>query len=710
MTANATSAEALVGVDIGGTFTDIVLVRPDGQVDVVKVRSTTDDYSVAIRDGIGELLARLDLPPETISQLNHGTTVATNAVLEGKGARTALLTTEGFRDVLEIGRIQAARLYDLQYDKPPPLVQRQWRLEVRERVDGQGDVLVELDEQHATELLDKLSEAGIEALAVCLINSYVNPVHELALGRLIEQHHGEFDVTLSHQLLQEIGEYERTSTAVVNSYVMPIVGNYLLNLDANLRGLGFAGTFSVMGSGGGLMEVGPARQKPALMIESGPAAGVIAAKALADSVGYGDLITFDMGGTTAKASTIENGAISYSPQLEVGGDMSFGNELLGAGGYPVRSNVIKLTEVGAGGGSCVWFDEAGGMHVGPESAGSVPGPICYARGGEEVTVTDANVVLGYVNERSIAGGTVDIDAGLARRAMEEKVAARLREPIESAAHGVYLIAAANMIRAIKAVSVERGRNPRNFDLLAFGGNGPLFGAEIASAMGMRRVIVPQWAGVFSVVGLLGADATHHHALSIREPLSELPSSSLRSIIAAARANVREFLQQHEKQAIATDITLSLRYVGQRFELEIPIHAEDDALEAITTDGIVAAFHAEHERTYGHHALDSEVELAGVRVVTVQRRGLPFDAMRRKLSASAGAAPADEEIRKAYFGREIGYLQTTVLLDRSLLDPDGTRGPCVVEELDSTTLIPPDWTARLDAAGNIIMARVGGDDQ
>jgi N-methylhydantoinase A len=695
----------LVGVDIGGTFTDIVAALPDGRMISAKVPSTPADFSLGICDGLRQLFAdHGGLAP--VVQINHGTTVATNCVLERKGARTALITTAGFRDVLEIGRLRLPVLYDLQYDKPVSLIERHWRLEVGERIDAQGKVLQPLSEDDVLRHIDHMLEKGIEAVAVCLLNSYANPEHERAIGRLLARHPG-LHYTLSSDLLREIGEYERTSTAMLNAYLMPVVSAYLDKLRGGLGGLGFKGDLMVMGSNGGLMDLEAASAKPAFMIESGPAAGVIAAQAMGKVSGYPNVITFDMGGTTAKASIVENGQVSESPELEVGGGISYGRKLIGGGGYPVRATVVDLAEVGAGGGSIVWFDQAGGLHVGPQSTGAVPGPACYGRGGTLPTVTDACSVLGYIGD-AIAGGSVPIYRDRARVAITSHLQERLAKPVHDIAYGIYQIAAANMMRAIKAVSIERGRDPRDFGLIAFGGNGALFATEIASSMLMSTVIIPPLAGLFSVIGLLAADAKNHLVISIKRTLNALQPGEFAALVAAQEHDYLARFEPLRREVAAVERVVDLRYAGQNYHLGIPVPsgplAEDAHLQ------LIAAFHEAHLKTYGHNTDSEPVELQNLRLTVIERAGIASEGLARMAQSTRPLVSGSQQTgsRQVYFGPRDGWQATTVLPGRSRLNAAGSAGPVIIEEYDATILIPPGWTARLDGHQNVVLTRQGQD--
>lgn len=704
-------AGILVGVDIGGTFTDVVVVLPEGRIVSAKVPSTPEDFSRGIHDGLVRLFADAD-GLRAVTHLHHGTTVATNCVLERRGAPAALMTTEGFRDVLEIGRVRVPVLYDLQYEKSPAVIERAWRLEVDERIGARGEVIRPLSLDSLPAMIETMRRGGIESVAVCLLNSYVNPDHERAIGAALAQ--AGLHYTLSSDLLREHGEYERTSTAVLNAYLMPVVSEYLERLRTRLAQLDFNGELMVMGSSGGLMRLADASARPAFLIESGPAAGVIAAQAIGRVSGYPNLIAFDMGGTTAKASIIEEGQISQSPELEVGSGISYGRKLIGGGGYPVRATVIDLAEVGAGGGSIVWFDAAGGMHVGPQSTGADPGPACYGRGGILPTVTDACAVLGYLGA-SLAGGGVTIDVAQAEQALVTQLGSRLKRPAHEIAYGIYEIACANMMRAVRAVSIERGRDPQDFTLIAFGGNGGLFAPGLARAMQMKRIVVPPLAGLFSVIGLLAADARHHQVVDIRRPLDAFEAGELQRRIAVEEADFLARQSPSETEAVAArriELSVDMRYAGQSHALTVPLAAAQ--ADAAMHRSLAEAFHATHQKIYGHHAAGERVELLNLRLTMVEHAGIAPERLAQMARAAHAQEPAETPAtsRRAWFGASAGWHTTTVLRHRAALaeaGSAGTPGPIIIEEYDATILVPPGWMAHLDAFRNVVLEDVSGGE-
>ncbi len=689
------------GVDIGGTFTDIVLLGDDGSRYTKKVSSTVDDYARAIVEGLTALLAEIGAEASGIVELLHGTTVASNAILERKGAKAGLITTKGFRDVLEIRNLRMPRLYDMSWTKPPPLIERRLRTEVDERVNAEGGVDRPLDEASVERAVRFLVGEGVEAIAVCLLHSYLNPAHELRVKEIAAELAPGATLSVSAEVLPVINEYERTSTTVINAYVRPIVEHYLNRLSDEIKRSGIDAPLLLMQSNGGLTTARAAALTPMHIIESGPAAGVVGVQALTRRIGIGKAISFDMGGTTAKASLIENGELTRATEYQVGAGIVLGSRLLSGAGYTLKVPAIDLAEVGAGGGSILWIDEGGALQVGPHSAGAAPGPVCYDQGGLEPTVTDANVVLGYINPAQLVGGAVKLDAGKARAAIADKVARPLGLSLEEAAYGAHLIAASNMIRALKAVSSERGRDPREYALVAFGGNGPVFAAGMADAMRMPLVLIPPSAGVFSSFGLLYAEIEYYFTRTRKRLLRALDPAEAQSVIDGLEAEALARLGEDGFDPAHIEIrrSASLHYQGQSFELRVPLSA--GRLDRAALLALEEAFGAEHERTYGHRAgVEEPVELVSLEVIG---RGIP-DESRAASAAAASLAPdiaiADKR-RRAYFGPQ-GWLDAELINRSDLATP--RAGPCIVEEYDATCLIPPGWTARLDEFGNIAISR------
>lgn len=673
-----------LGIDIGGTFTDLVLAAPDGAIVTRKVPSTPGNYGLAILEGVKALLDGSGAAGADVVDVVHATTVAANTILEGKGARTALLTTKGFRDVLEMRRLRIPELYNLAYRKPPPLVPRRNRFEVDERVSARGAIRRPLDAAEIRTIATLLRERDIEAVAVCFIHSYANPVHEeRTVAILREVLDPAVYVSHSAEVLPEIREYERTSTVVVNAHVGPVVRRYLSTLADDLAAIGIDAPLRVMQSGGGITSATGAVRKPAHIVESGPAAGVMASAQLAREAGYPNVISLDMGGTTAKAALIEGGEPVKTGEYEVGAGINISSRLVKGGGYAIKLPFIDVSEIGAGGGSIVAVDDYDRVSVGPESAGADPGPVCYSQGGTEPTLTDALLVLGQLNPRYLAGGELEIDRDKAERALNRVVAARLGTSSEAAALGVLAVSIATMTRAVKAVSTYRGRDPRDFALLAFGGNGPVVGATIADALDIRRVIVPPSPGVFSALGLLFSTGEY----DVSRTLSG-------DVVAAYQALEDEVTQTliddgHTPGEIEITRFADMRYVGQAYELTVRVPDTRPDIE-----GLAVAFADEHRRTYGH-AADDPVQLVNVRVVA------------RTASRGSGPPPPRVDGNGRRDVRDVVFAghgtQRTSIVERTAL-AGGVDGPVIVEEYDSTCVVPPDWHARLDRMGNIELTK------
>ena len=691
-----------VGADIGGTFTDVALLGSDGSIATAKVSSTPDDYGVAIIDGVMRLVQERGLAAADVEGVVHGTTVATNAILQRKGARTALITTAGFRDVLELARLRYTRLYDINFVKARPLVPRRLRFVVDERMGSRGEVRMPLDDGNARAVVERIRAADVEALSICLLHSYANPVHERRLAEIAREIlPPHVFITCSVDVLPELREYERTSTTAINGYLGPVVADYIASLTGKLKEIGIGAPLQVMQSNGGILYADAVLRKPAAIVESGPAAGVIGAAQTAPLSGYPNVISLDMGGTTAKASMVENGEVVKTSDFEVGAGINLSSKLAMGGGHALKLPVIDVSEIGAGGGSIVAVDRHGRLQVGPESAGAVPGPACYDIGGARATLTDTLVVLGYLNPDYLVGGEMKLCAEKARRALLEQVARPLGKDLLEAAHGVQVVAGATMMRAVKAVSTYRGRDPRDFDLFAFGGSGPVLATEVARQLGMRRVIVPPNPGLFSAFGLLLSNIEHEFVQTFFRRSTEVGGGELEAIYDALEAGAQAALEADGFEPDRRTITrqADLRYSGQAYELTVPV--ERNGTGRIDVAGIVEAFGVEHLRTYGHRAEDEPVDLVSVRVIGEAE---PFGP--RVLDPDAAVRGHGEPVhreagRAVYFGSETGALDTPVV-GRAELSIAPTAGPLIVEEYDATSVVPPDWSASLDAKGNIVI--------
>ena len=689
-----------IGADVGGTFTDVVLIDASGNLWTHKVPSTPPDFEQAVLNAIEHLLRTTDAAGATVSEVAHGTTVATNAVLEKRGAKTALITTKGFRDVLELRRIRAPQMYDLFFEKPEALVERYLRFELTERISASGEVLTPLSESELWQLKEELEKEGVESVAVCTLHAYAFPQHEDIVGDFLRAQLPDVPVSLSSEVLPERKEYERTATTVVNAYVRPVMQRYLNAMRSGLQDMGIEGPLLMMQSAGGLTPESDAARLPVFVLESGPAAGVLAAGFTAQRLGTDNLITLDMGGTTAKASMIEDGAVAYSPEYEVGASVSAGNRLVGGGGELIRAPSIDIAEVGSGGGSIAYLDGAGGLRVGPRSAGAVPGPACYQRGGTEPTVTDANVVLGYIRPGELADGEVSIDIEAAQRTVYDHIAAPLGMDLLQAAEGIHRIANARTMRALRAVSTERGRDPREFVLMAFGGSGPIHAAGLAKELLIRQVIVPPLPGLFSTLGLLFSGVEHHDIRSCLLSGETLNVGALEGIKVEMQRNM---LAQFETEGYPADqVTLScsvdVRFKGQASEIRISV--ADEHFTETTVKTLYTTFETEHERLYGHRSdPDNPVEVVAVRLIGQAgirgQQGVLNPAERLGSRASS---------REAYFGESWGTIDTPVI-SRHDLGEKGTTGPLLIDEYDSTIVVPPDYRGHLDSDGNILMSPV-----
>lgn len=699
-----------VGIDIGGTFTDVALVTSGGRVFTCKAPSTPADYGRGVFDGLSHVLAEAaegGVATERLSEVVHGSTIATNAVLEQRGARTALITTRGFRDVLEIRRLRMPQLYNIAWDKPAPLAPRYLRFEMDERVGSDGTVIIPLDEFGLDRIVEHLRQERVQSVAVCLINSYANPHHEQRIKELLTARLPDLSVSISADIIQEISEFERTSTTVINAYVKPVVERYLTSLEAGLESeVGVTGRLLVMQSNGAVMTVEAAKRRPCYLIESGPAAGVIASHATAEAIGEPNIIAFDMGGTTAKASLLEDGRPALIDEYEIGGGITVGSRLMKGDGYLLRIPAIDLAEIGAGGGSVAWVDGGGALQVGPRSVGADPGPACYDAGNDEPTITDANVALGYISPETFAGGALKLNPDRSWEALE-RLGRQLQMSALEAAYAVHVIGNARMGRAIHAVSTARGRDVRGFTLLAFGGSGPIHAIQMARSLGMSRVIVPPHPGTFSALGLVFAEIGHEFVQTVRMPLDAKSEAGLINAAAAMRTASVDELQQ---LGYATDdlrfaMSADLRYVGQYFRLrvELPDHSETDNRQIVPE--LLSRFETEHLRRYGHRGDGDPIEL-----VSLHLKVVAVDSTARRPLASIPVnshRPGSETrstTRMACFSSGEGFVETPVVhrldLKRRL------HGPLIVEEDDTTIIIPDGCCAILDNHANVIVQLKG----
>lgn len=686
-----------IGFDVGGTFTDLVVADSKSGIRTLKVLSTPDDYSRGILSGVAQLVSAGVLQPESVDRMVHAFTVATNALLTRTGARVGLITTKGFRDVLEIGRLRMPQLYNMDWDKPVPLVRRSLRLEVRERITATGEVVEALHENDVLEAVDALLASGVESIAVCLLHSYVNAAHERRVVELVRQRAPQVAISASFQVLPEIREFERTSTTVVNAFVKPVVDDYLGRLEQGLQKMGATAPLMVMQSAGGVMKSATARQLPAYCIESGPAAGAVGAAALGRLLGITNLIAFDMGGTTAKACLIENGEPRLTDQLEVGAALNAGQRLLSGGGYVVRAPAIDLAEIGAGGGSLAWIDAGGALRVGPKSASSVPGPACYGLGGQVSTVTDANVVLGFLNRSHLLDGAMPIDSAAAEAAIARDIAGPLGISVHEAAHGIHEVANATMVRAVQAVTSEIGRSPSDFTMIAFGGSGPVHAASLALHAGISQIVVPPASGVFSAFGLLFTRIEHRLVRTCNADAAHADLGRLTALATELQCEAVE-LMAAEGVAIGkseTHFQLDVRYRGQSSELSIPVVLPFSA-EVVAQS--VKAFHVEHERTYGYHSLGEPTQIVNLRLRVRAAAGDALDVQADLISPAIktriGGVTGH---RSVYFGKRWGWLDAPVVRRETVT---AATGPLIIEEYDTTIIVPPGALVKRDMTGSI----------
>ena len=690
-----------IGVDIGGTFTDVALVEDrSGLIGVAKALTTPADFSEGVLGALRMAMQRHAVEPAAVDLLAHATTVVTNAILENKGARAALVTTRGFRDVLELRRSSRPDLYDLFQDAPTSLIPRRRRYEISERIGADGGRILPLAEEEIPGLIAALKADRVEAIAVSLLFSFLQPEHEARLGRRLREAFPRTPVYLSSEVLPEIREFERTSTTAVCAYVGPILASYLERLQRATRELGLP-TLYVMGSNGGVFEAAEGIAMPAIAVESGPAAGVVAAALAARQTGRPNLLSFDMGGTTAKASLIREGEYQTTPEYEVGGEAS-GKRTMHGTGHPIRVPVIDLAEVSAGGGSIAWVDRGGALRVGPNSAGAVPGPCCYGRGGEEPTVTDCNLLLGYLDRGSLLAGDLPIDYAAAERAVVNKLAEPLKIDLRTAAAAVIDVVNNAMAEALKIVSVQRGHDAREFTLAAFGGAGPMHAAALAEELGMAEVMCPPIPGAFSALGLVGSDLKRDYVRTVYTTTATAVPADLEAAFQGLekqgaamldRAHVEPGRRRFERSVDA-------RYVRQSYELAVPV--PDGPLSAEGLAGIAEAFHARHHRSYGHDNRSEPVQLVSLRVAAIG--SIPVLRLRQALAAP-GTDPTKGR-RAVWFGSS--WHQAAVL-DRARLPAGFTvSGPAVIESLESTILLPPRWRGRADENGFVWLVREAAD--
>jgi len=686
-----------VGVDIGGTFTDLIVVHEEtGAFAVGKVLTTPADPSQAVETVLVETLAQAGLDLAAVRDLVHGTTLVTNAVIERKGARTVLLTTQGFRDSIEIGRENRYDLYDLMLEQPRPLVPRYLRFDVPQRTLADGSTLLALDEMYVERLARELAESGIEAVAIVFLHSFANPTAERAAQTAVQRVAPHLRVAISSDVVPEIREFERASTTIANVYVQERVARYLRELEARLQRLGFDGNFFLMLSSGGIATVETAVRFPVRLLESGPAAGALAATAYGLAAGHPNLLSFDMGGTTAKICVIDGGQPLIAHDFEVDRIYRFKK----GSGLPIKIPVIEMIEIGAGGGSIARIDALGLLKVGPDSAGSVPGPVCYGRGGTQPTVTDADLILGYLDPAYFLGGRMTLDLDGTRQAIQTQIGDKMGVSVEQAAWGIHQIVNENMANAARVHALERGKDPRRFPLFAFGGAGPVHAYGIAKALGSPALLAPLGAGVMSTVGFLSAPLAFDFVRSWPGRLDGLDWTHANTLLAEMEMEGQTLLEASGVPAtsISHQRAADMRYVGQGHEIRVPLPT--GLLDATHAAVLLTAFQTVYRELYERLGPPVAVEIINWRVVSSG----PRPDLRLQIPSAGGgdAQAARKGERQAYFPEAQGFVATPIY-DRYRLAPGATfTGPAIVEERESTVIVGPMAQCRIDEQYNLVV--------
>ncbi|MEM5313807.1 hydantoinase/oxoprolinase family protein [Paraburkholderia sp. JHI869] len=688
-------ASARIGVDIGGTFTDLVLLDDNGQVTFTKVSSTPAAPEEAVLTGIDRILKQAGLKTADVAEVLHGTTVGSNTMLQKVGAKCGLITTKGFRDVLEIGRVRTPSMFDLTWDKPVPLAERRYRLEVNERVNAAGEVLAPTPVDEIIGAGEFFRAEGVESVAICFLNSYKNAANEKVALEAFQKAFPEISVTASISVLPEMREYERTSTTVVNAYVLPALRTYLQRLESGLKRIGVNAPLLVSNSNGGLSSARIAQDTPVFFISSGRSAGVVGAGRLGDAQGSKEMVVFDMGGTTASASLIHDGQLARTNEYEFRAGISTPSRFIKAGGYMMRVPTIDVAEVGSGAGSIAWIDAGGLLSVGPVSAGAFPGPVCYGIGGERPTVTDANAVLGFLPP-SLAGGTMELKLDAARDAIDTLLAKPLGIGVEEAAVGIREVVNVNMARTIKAVTVERGVDPRDFTLVAFGGSGPVHACDLARALDMKQVIFPAAPGVFTAMGMLAGAVERYFVRPSLNLLDSLDIDQLATTVEQMREDARKALAEEGYSADRIEFVfdLDMRFRGQDYEIPVRV---PQTIDGSTREALREGFIEAYTAMYGYASKDA-IECANLRLLArgVASKTLDFRDIR---SAQSAQGEQKRSTRRVYFDRQSGWVETPVM-SRSLLDNE-IAGPVILESTDTTIVVPRGWRVSADRVGCVI---------
>ncbi len=694
-----------VGVDVGGTFTDLVALNNEtGELMNIKVPTVTKKISEGVADALKEFL---NLKGSIkISLLIHATTIATNAIIGQLGLelpKTVLITTKGFKDVIEIGRQNRPELYNLFVEKPKPLIPRRYRFEVSERIGAKGEIIEPLNKQELGEIVSKIMKEGISTIAIGLLNSYINPKHEREIEEFLKKKIRNIFISPSYKVSPEYREYERFSSTVVNAVLRPIVSVYIDELIEEIkRVMGEIG-FYIMQSNGGMASASSVSMKPISIIESGPAAGVVAAAYYGELLGLKNILSFDMGGTTAKAGIIIENRPMLTHEYEVGGRVHKGRIVKGSG-YPVRFPFVDLAECSAGGGTIAWVDEGGALRVGPLSAGADPGPACYGKGGENPTVTDANLIIGRLNPNYLLNGKMKIYRELAEKTLKSKICEETGLDVEEAAIGIIEIANSEMAKILRIVSVERGNDPRIFSMVAFGGAGPMHACPLAEELEISRIIIPLNPGLFSALGLLTSDLSYSFSKAVMEKISEVEPEKLEEIFTEMEEKGRELLAREgipEEKMVYLRKT-DARYLGQSYELtvSVPKPITEKNLESVKN-----YFHKRHKAVYGYSVEEEEVELVNARLTAIGKLGKPK--LKEKNSIVNRRVNVQPEMKRPVFfeGTE-EYLDCPIYLREKLPPGFSLEGPAIFEQYDTTTVIYPKWEAKIDKFGNVILNLVG----
>ena len=675
-------SEIKLGVDVGGTFTDIVGVDGSGNVFLEKIPSTPHDQSVGVAQGIKKMLELLSISPEAVYSVAHGTTVATNTLLEGNGAKTALITTEGFRDILHIGRQNRPNLYDLKVTPKPALIPRRLRVEAKERTLHDGEIFIPLDEEDMSRIICQLLEQGVESLAICFLHSYINPENERRAAAVANSVSPELPVSISSDILPEYREYERMNTTVINAYIEPRMAKYISRLSGRIKDMGINAPLTIMQSSGGMMTAQVAANRCVNTLLSGPAGGVLGSEFLSAITPYKNIITGDLGGTSFDVAVIQSGKVSIRSEGTIEG-------------YPVKFPHIDIETIGAGGGSIAWLDTGGVLRVGPQSAGAVPGPICYGKGGKKPTVTDAHAVLGRIGSRLAGGIELDVDA--ARSIIYEQLSKPLNMEVEEVAEGILRVANANMVRAIRVMTIERGVDPRNFVLVPFGGAGALHAFSLANELEIGKVVVPVAPGNFSAFGLLAAPIRYDSVRTYRVRQDAYDPLHMQAVLDELAEQIREEMTNDNisEESVKFERHADIRYYGQACELSIPL--TEGPVDEELWKSAIAEFHSQHEQIYGFKKLQDQVELVALRLSAVGRMD---KSNLYALQSPADKPAAPEEERPAYF---FGKWMPTRFYDREKLRPTHKiAGPAVIIEQGATTVLGPYDNAEVDERNNIVI--------